>query len=127
MPSTERTAGYLAQTNASQPSAIETIPTSTARQHLNLATKVRWLAFMLYCVGRTRNKEKMPKNDLDFFHIHCTTVYTDCRPRRRRRRLGAMRRNKTTAFWCWPHANGFSVTGPLSRWYHAIQSHVKAN
>ena len=116
MPSTERTAGYLAQTNASQPSAIETIPTSTARQHLNLATKVRWLAFMLYCVGRTRNKEKMPKNDLDgFFHIHC------------RRRLGAMRRNKTTAFWCWPHANGFSVTGPLSRWYHAIQSHVKAN
>ena len=41
MPSTERTAGYLAQTNASQPSAIETIPTSTARQHLNLATKVQ--------------------------------------------------------------------------------------
>jgi hypothetical protein len=31
-----------------------------------------------------------------FFHIHCTTVYPDCR--RRRRRLGAMRRNKTTAF-----------------------------
>ena len=88
MPSTERTAGYLAQTNASQPSAIETIPTSTARQHLNLATKVRWLAFMLYCVGRTRNKEKMPKNDLDFFfHIHCNTVSPDCR-RRRRRRLG---------------------------------------
>ena len=76
MPSTERTAGYLAQTNASQPSAIETIPTSTARQHLNLATKVRWLAFMLYCVGRTRNKEKMPKNDLDFFFIYTAILYT---------------------------------------------------
>ena len=71
----------------------------------------------------------MPKNDLDFFFIYTAILYTltvvdvvvvvvlVC----------AMRRNKTTAFWCWPHANSFSVTGPLSRWYHAIQSHVKAN
>jgi len=73
-------------------------------------------------LGIRKNAKKRPGL---FFHIHCTTVYPDCR--RRRRRLGAMRRNKTTAFWCWPHANGFSVTGPLSRWYHAIQSHVKAN
>ena len=70
----------------------------------------------------------MPKTTWTFFFIYTAILYTltvvdvvvvvlVC----------AMRRNKTTAFWCWPHANSFSVTGPLSRWYHAIQSHVKAN